>query len=567
MPRATLFKRISAIAAVTALFLPVVLSAQAEGTGLKPTIAGRRLLSGILSAAQPTKTFSVNLAPGLYRLTYLSKSAPAVLQVIANGVVVGSAARTQPFAIVMRIVNGQLRGTTDLPPTGLCSSDVSADGDCAGQKLHFRLSRQSVVVAKVSGHPAAAAAFQILLDPLQTAPVAEALQPDGVFNAYLAFDAGAAPTAPLAQYSLHVSRGQRVGILVGSPDFTSTVEVRNASGGLVGENSGFNELLDPCREIRIDRLPKFDPYSQTDSYLTVEAPEDTTYTITIGARYAGETGLYILRTFDITDPKIEPKQMRSGLLSQGTTGFVVTVPPGWRADGSRIAGYSPLPITILLKDASGRLLATSTDQPRDEIQKGVQTSQLSQMYSTSISLDGVEAAALTNARLEVKGAYDSPGQSFLVGLAAEWGACGGGAIDPLAVTYPALADFRDRGYPVAAAKSPLAAFEALLYAVARRDLRWNILLQCPGGEQKDPADLISDFVRLVPEQVSITNLLVDYQVAIRVQFSPGSGATRLWTLVERRGAKEKQWQVDLAETAKTQQRLADGMRAHLMPPK
>jgi hypothetical protein len=543
------------------------LCAQIEGPGPKPTIAGRRLLAGTLTPALPSKTFSATLTPGLYRLTYLSASAPAVLQVSVDGVLVGSAAHFQPFATVMRLVNGQLKGTVDLAPTGLCSSDVAGDGDCAGQKLHFRLMRQSVVSVKVTGRPAKAASFQLLLDPLQTAPVPVELSVNNVFNAYLAFGESAPTAPPLASYRLRMAAGQRVGILIGSPDFTSTVEARSLSGTLIAANSGFNELLDPCREVRIDRLPKFDPYSQTDSYIAIEALEETTYTINVRPRFAGESGLFILRTFDITDPKIEPKQMRLGYLGQGPNEFVVSIPAGWQSGGSRIAGYSSVPISVVLKDASGRTLATSVNQPRDPVQPGVQTSQLSLMQATAIDLDSIEPAALAGARIEVKTVYDTPGQFFLIGFAAEWGSCGGGAVDPVAVIYPMPSDFSDRGYPLAAPQKPLAVFEAIMYDVARSDLKWNLLLQAAGNDQKDPADLISNYVRLVPDQASISSLLVDYQVAVRAQFSPTTGATRLWTRVERRGFKEKDWHVDVAETAKAQQRFVDRLRDHLSAPK
>jgi hypothetical protein len=129
-------------------------------------------------------------------------------------------------------------------------------------------------------------------------------------------------------------------------------------------------------------------------------------------------------------------------------------------------------------------------------------------------------------------------------LAVEWGSFGGGAVDPVGIIYPAVSEFSDRGYPITVPQKPLAVFEAILYDVARSDLKWNVLLQAPGGDQKDPTDLVSNYVRLVPEQASLSNLLVDYQVAVRAQFSPMTGATRLWTRVERWGFREKDWRVD-----------------------
>lgn len=551
------------LAATAALFLCGIMSAQVEGTGPKPTIPGRRSLAGTLSPAQPNRTFPIKLGPGVYRLTYVSSASSAVLQVTVDGLAIGLTSPTQPFATVMRIVNDQLQGTTDLLPTGLCSSDVVADGTCAGQKFHFRLTHESAVSIKVTGRPKSVAAFKLLLDPIQTPPVAEELQVNAVFNAYLVFEGDTAKSAPVAEYRLRVPKGQRIGILVGSPDFTSVVEARTSDGVLVAENSGFNEILDPCREVRIDRLPKFDPYSQTDSYITLDPEDDTTYTVHVQARYPGETGLYILRTFDLSDPKIEPGQMRSGVLNRRTREFTLTTPPGWKPEGNRIMAYSALPISVVLKDASGRPLATSVNQPRESVQQGVQTSQLSLMYSTAIDLDAIQAASLANARLEFNGAYDIPDQMFLVGFAANWGSCGGGAIDPLATTYPPVAEFRDRGYPIEAIRGPLDKFEAILYSVARGSLRWYFLLQCPGGDQSDPADLVSNYIRFVPDHVPIADLLVDYEVAVRIQFSSGSGAARLWTRVRRRGYKEKQWQLDLAQGAKTQQLLADQLRDSL----
>ena len=162
----------------------------------------------------------------------------------------------------------------------------------------------------------------------------EDLQVNAVFNAYLASGGGTTPNSvPTGEYHLHLTKGQRIGILVGSPDFTSVIDARTQDGTVVAENSGFNELLDPCREVRIDRLPKFDPYSQTDSYITLDPGSDTSYFIRVQARYPSETGLYILRTFDLSDPKIEPGQMRSGVLSRRMREFTVSVPPGWKPEG------------------------------------------------------------------------------------------------------------------------------------------------------------------------------------------------------------------------------------------
>jgi hypothetical protein len=394
--------------------------------------------------------------------------------------------------------------------------------------------------------------------------VQQDLQVNAILNAYLASGGDTtAKSGPTDEYHLELRKGQRIGILVGSPDFTSVIDARMSDGTVVAENSGFNEFLDPCREVRIDRLPKFDPYSQTDSYITLDPESDTSYTIRVQARYPGETGLYILRTFDLSDPKIEPGQMRSGVLKRRMREFTVSVPPGWKPDGNRITAYSALPVTVVLKDAAGQPLAKAAPQPRDAVQQGVQTSQLSLMYSSVIDLDPIPAVSLSNARIEVAGIDDLPNQMFLVGLAANWGSCGGGAIDPLATTYPPLAEFRDRGYPVEAVRSPLEKFEALLYSVARGSLKWYFLLQSPGGDQSDPTDLVSNYVRFVPDHVALTDLLVDYEVAVRIQFSSGSGAARVWTRVQRRGYKEKLWQLDLALTAKTQQLFADQLRAGL----
>lgn len=531
-----------------------------EGPGPKPSIHGRQTFPGTLSPTAPTKSFSLKLPQGLYRLTYSSGQTSSVLQVSTDGAVIAQSSHAQPFATLMRVVNGQFQGTTDLPPTGLCSSDVSPDGACAGQKLHFRLSREALVSIKVTGKPKGISTFKLLLDPLQTAPVPDALQANAVFNAYLAFNDGPTQSEPTAAYQLRVVKGQTIGILVGSPDFTSVLDARGPDGKLAVENSGFNEMLDPCREIRIDRLPKFDPYSQTDSYITIAALEDTVFTIHVRARFAGETGLYILRTFELTDSRIEPKQMRSGVLIKGTRRFTVAVPAGWQPEGSRIIAYSPLPITMVLTDALGKPLATSVTQERDAVQAGVQTSQISQMYSTAIDLDQVQAASLPNARIEVTGENDVPNQMFLVGLAAYWGSCGGGAVDPVATVYPVAADFKDRGYPIEVSQISIDRFEASLYSVARGSLKWYFLLQSLTGDKSDPAELVSNYFRLVPEHVPLTDLLVDYEIALRVQLSPTTGAVRVWTRVQRRGYKEKQWQMDLSLTAKTQQTLADQLR-------
>jgi len=109
---------------VAAILCCTALSAQDEGTGPRPNIPRRQTLSGTILPGQSTKTFPLKLGPGVYHVTYISKSARAVVQVVADGALIGQSSHTQPFATVMHIVNGDLRGTVDFPPTGLCSSDA-----------------------------------------------------------------------------------------------------------------------------------------------------------------------------------------------------------------------------------------------------------------------------------------------------------------------------------------------------------------------------------------------------------------------------------------------------------
>ena len=537
------------------------LSAQEEGPGRSSAPPGRRQLTGTLAASQPTKTFSLNLEPGLYRLAYFSKTAPAVLQVISGGTVMATSGPTRPFTTIMKIVNGRLQKTLDLAPTGLCTSDITLAGDCALEKLHFELTKAATVSVKISGKPQSVAAFKLFFDPLQKPPSPETIAIGTLSTNYLSYTDNSSHEPPAASFKLPVTRGQRVGVLFGSPDFSGTLEVRNSSGNLVASNSGFNEFFDPCAKVRIDRLPPFDPLSQAASYLTIDpSEEDLTYTISVRARNAGETGLYILRTFNLPDLSIAPQQMRSGTFGPRPASFSLALLPYWRSLGPQISAYSLVPVSVTLRDKTGHELAVSEAHNPQSFQQGVQANQLSMMYSATLDISGFDDATLSDSHVEVRGGEGSTGQFYLVGLAAPWGACGGGAVDPIAVIFPNPSDFKDVGFALPDAKHTLSEFEALLYTAARRNLNWYFLLQATNGEKRDPTELVSNYVRFVPAHASLTALLVDYQLAVRAQFSPSTGTTKIWTRVERRGFKEKQWTLDLTETAKSQQLLVESFK-------
>jgi hypothetical protein len=475
----------------------------------------------------------------------------------------GSAAPARPMTTIMRIVNAQMQKTIDLPPTGLCSPDVAQDQDCAGQKLHFRVTEPAAISIDISGDPKAVSPFQLLLDPIAIPQPDDQMAISKVYTSYLAFDDRTPTRSPVAKYHLSLSRGQRVGVLFGSPDFGGMLEIRDSHGGLVAQNGGFNEFFDPCDKVRIDRLPAVDPLSQADSYVTFEASDDMNYEVVVRARNTGETGLYIVRTFDLKDSAIEPERMRSGVLRHIPAQFSLLLLPHWRALGPQVTAYSPLPISITLKDSSGRSLLNSGTATKPDIKTGLQPSQLSMLYSATLDLDPLDDTTISNSHIEVAGIDPPDGQFFLVGLAASWGSCGGGAVDPIAVVYPQKSDFKDVGFPLTGSKAPLSQFEALLYSVARRKMNWYFLLQSPDGDQIDPVDLISNYAHFEPEHVPITAYLVDYQIALRAQFSPNIGTIRVWTRVERKGFKENLWQFDLSESARAQQRLADTLRDQL----
>jgi hypothetical protein len=535
--------------------LPVVASAQSEGSGAtSPQRPGRRELKGTLTQADVKKSFSEQFAPGLYRLTYLSETAPAVIELQADGKILGRSAPTQPFAVVL---GGRSGRPVELMPTGLCSSDVAPEDTCAVGKLHFRITQSEKLTISVEGLAESPGDFQILVDPLQEAVETRTLATGGIVTSYLAFAGKPAVESPQAEFAMQLSKGQRIGILLGSPDFTTALEVLDATGKLVASNSDFNGFLDPCREVRIDRLPKFDPLSQSDSYLTFQSSEGGTYTVRVSPRYRTETGLYILRSFDVTDPRITVDQMRTGyVVGTQSPEFAVSLPAGWQSQGSQIIAYSPLPIRVELTDEAGRSLAEATQGKTSEFESGLHPQDLEMLHWSSISLDLVDAVKLANARIRVKAKEPVGEQFFLVGLGTRWGSCGGGAVEPIAVLYPAVGDFRDQGYPVGAPKMSVAELEALLYSTTRSGLRWYFLIQAPEGEDKDPEILVSSYARYVPDHVSLSELLVEFHVAIRVQFSPTSGATRLWTLVERHGYKERDWHLDVTESAKAQQAFA-----------
>jgi len=560
MARITKLGHLGALA-IVALACSLDLFAQEEGPGPSAAPVGRRQFSGTLAPNQPSKTFSLSLQPGLYRLAYFSKTAPATLEVTTGGIVLATAGPTQPFTTIMKIVNGRLQKTIDLPPTGLCTSDIAQAGDCALEKLHLRLEKTATISVKVSGRPVSVAPFKVVFDPLQTLPASDTIAIGKIDTNYLSY-ADTRPNAPpVTSYKLRVAKGQRVGVLLGSPDFMPLLEVRDSTGKLVAANSNFNELFDPCAKVRIDRLPPFDPLSQAASYLTLEPPDvDTEYTVNVKARNPGETGLYILRISNLPDLAIAPQQMRSGTLSPQPISYSLALLPYWRGLGPEIAAYSFVPVSVTLRDKTGRSLATSEAHTPQPFQRGVQASQLSMMYSATIDLTNFEDATLSESHVEVSGSQDTSGQFYLVGLAAAWGSCGGGAIDPIAVTFPAASDFKDVGFALPETKRTVSQFEAQLYDAARRNLNWYFLLEATNGEKSDPTELVSNYVRFVPAHPSFTTWLVDYQLAIRAQFSPSTGATKIWTRVERRGYKEKQWTLDLTETARSQQQLVESLR-------
>jgi hypothetical protein len=535
--------------------LPAVASAQSEGSSAtSPQLAGRRELRGALTQTEVHKNFSEQFTAGLYRLTYLSETAPAVVELQAEGKTLGRSAPTQPFATVL---GGRSGRPVELKPTGLCTSDVAPEDTCAVGKLHFRVTQSQKLTISVQGLAGSPGDFRILVDRLQEPTETRTLPTDGIVTSYLAFGGKPAVESPQAEFAMQLSKGQRIGVLLGSPDFTTAVEVLDATGKLVASNSDFNGFLDPCREVRIDRLPKFDPLSQSDSYVTFQSNEGGAYTVRVSPRYRTETGLYILRSFDVTDSRITVGQMRTGyVVGTKSPEFAVSLPVGWQSQGNQIIAYSPLPVRVELTDEAGQSLAEATEGKTSKFESGLHPQDLEMLHWSSISLDNVDVTKLANARIRVQAKEPVAEQFFLVGLGTRWGSCGGGAVEPIAVLYPAFGDFRDQGYPVSAPKMSVAELEALLYSTTRAGLRWYFLIQAPEGEDKDPEILVSSYAPYVPDHVSLSELLVEFHVAIRVQFSPTSGATRLWTLVERHGYKERDWHLDVTESAKAQQAFA-----------
>jgi hypothetical protein len=530
-------------------------TAQSENVGSKPIqVPGRHTLKGTLTGAATSKSFSEHFGPGLYRLTYLSKTTPAVLEIKAQGRLIGRSAPTRSFTTVLSAQTGK---PIDLLPTGLCSSDVAIDGDCALEKIHFRVALAQTISIEVDGIAQSPGDFTILVDSLQEAPPAPTLSADRIITSYLAFDGEEGANSLQAEFAVKLGKGQRFGILLGSPDFTTALEVRDSNGKLVANSTDFNELLDPCREVKIDHLPKFDPLSQADSYVSFQGNESGTYTVRVSPQYRGETGLYVLRGFDLTDPTIGVGQMRTGYVGGAQTQeFNVNLPPGWQPAGNEIIVYSPLPVSLQLTDETGKTFGEFVEGRIADFESGLRAHQLYMLHWGSINLDKIEVARLSRAKIEVKGIENVPDQFFLVGLGTRWGSCGGGAVDPISVLYPALKDFQDQGYPLIAPKMSTVQLEATVYSTARNSLRWYFLLESPDGEDKDPETLVSSYAQYVPDHVPLSEWLVEFQLAIRVQFSAKSETGRLWTRVERRGYKEKQWQFDAAETAKAQQVFA-----------
>jgi len=528
--------------------------AQEQGSSNLTQITGRKELRGTFTDKVVRKTFSDQLVPGLYRLTYLSESSPAVVTVqTEDGQLIGRSAPTAPLATVL---SGRGRPVERKPP-GLCTSDVAPEEACAGEKVHFRITQLQKLVISVEGLPQSPGDFTVLLDPLKDQPETHSLPVKTTITAYLAFGSESAGKGPQAEFALELSKGQRVGILGASPDFTTVLELFDQKGNLVASNSDFNGLLDPCREVQIDHLPKFDPLSQSNSYFAYQSNSGGTFKVRISPRYRTETGLYILRSFDVTEPAITTNQMRTGFVSgQQSSEFMVNLPPGWKPEGSQIVAYSSLPIHIELTDAQGQNLAQSSESKTNDFVSGRQLQNLDMLHSSSIALDTIDPARLATSRIRVTSKEPVADQFFLVGLATRWGSCGGGAVEPITILYPAVSDFTDQGYPLTAPKMSVAEIEVLLYSAARNGLRWYFLLQGTGVPDKDPQVLISSYARYLPERSSITELLVEFQVAVRVQYSPATGAARFWTRVERHGYKEKDWHADAPESAKAQQALA-----------
>lgn len=536
---------------------------QEEESAAPISVPGRQVLSGTISPRQANKIFVVKLNAGLYRVTYFSSTGAAIVRVSENGSVLGAAAPVRPQATIMHIVGGQLSKTIDLPPTGMCSSDLAKDDRCAGQKLHFQLSKSATISIEVSGVPRVPIPFRLVLDPLKFPLATDQLALKQVYTAYLAFDETPPSSDLKAVYHLALSRGQRVGIFFGSPDFGGSLEVRDSKGIEVAANAGFNEFLDPCTKVRIDRLPAFSPLSEATSYVTFESSEDSNYEITVRPRNTGETGLFIVRTFDLTDLGLEPERMRSGVLRNAPANFSLVLLPHWRELGSQVIVYSPLPVSLALKDVSGKVVLSSSTRIPPDIKTGLQPTQLSMLYSAIIDLGPLDEATISASHVEITGADTPSGQFFLVGFSAFWGSCGGGAVDPIAVVYPAKGDFKDIGFPLSGSNIPLTQFEAEIYSVARRTMDLYFLLQAPDGDQREPVELVSNYTHFEPKHLPISSYLVDYQIALRAQISSSLGTFRVWTRVERRGFKEKQWQLDIAESAHAQQQFVDALRAAL----
>lgn len=543
------------VCVVALSILPTVVFAQGEGSGTTESqLPGRHELKGILTRTNASKSFSEQFKPGLYRLTYFSETAPAVVELQLDGKTLGHSTPTQPFATVL---GGRSGRPIEVTPPGLCSSDVAPEDTCAVEKLHFRLTQAQKLTISVHGATESPGDFRILVDPLQELPQARSLPTDGIVTSYLAFGDKPIVASPQAEFEMQVSKGQRIGVLLGSPDFTTSLEVLDATGKLIASNSDFNSFFDPCQKVRIDRLPQFNPLSQSNSYLTFQSNEGGAYTLRVSPRYRTETGLYILRGFDVTDPRITVGQMRTGyVVGKQSPEFTVSLPVDFHLQGNQIIAYSPLPIHVELTDEAGRSLAEPTEGKAAKFESGAHPQVLEMLHWSSISLDTIDAKKLASARIRVAAKEPIAEQFFIVGLGAGWGSCGGGAVEPIAVLYPAIGDFRDQGYPVRAPRMSVAELEALLYSTTRAGLQWYLLLEAPEGEDKDPAQFVSSYARYVPDHVSLSELLVEFHVAIRVDFSSASGAARLWTLVERHGYKEKNWHIDVTESAKAQQAFA-----------
>src|SRR5262249_19626433 len=160
--------------------------------------------------------------------------APAVVEVqTVEGISIGRSAPTIPFATIL---GGRTGRPTELTPPGLCTSDITPDETCATGKLHFRVTECHKLIITVEGIAQSPGDFTILLDPLQEQPRTQTLLVNGVVTSYLAYGGEPDDENPHADFSIELSKGQHIGILLGSPDFTTEVKLLDENGILVASN-------------------------------------------------------------------------------------------------------------------------------------------------------------------------------------------------------------------------------------------------------------------------------------------------------------------------------------------